>query len=104
MKFIWAGDREERNQERIFCLKAKITNGILRLCAVDFFRVFINGELCSYGPDRTAAGYSRVREISLKNTEELKIYVLCYNTPNFSCAFQKPFFGAEIIANGKIIV
>ena len=56
MQFIWAGNREDVNQNVVFALKKEIANGELILFAADFYQVFVNGEFVCYGPERTAAG------------------------------------------------
>lgn len=103
MNFVWAGNREEVNSEVKFSLNLKENCDTIKICAADFFRVVGDGEFLSYGPDRTAAGFTRPKIISLKNVKKIDIYVLAYNTPCYACDFQLPFFGAEVYSAGKVV-
>lgn len=60
MDFIWAGDRQEINQQRNFYIALDKKVERLEICAVDNYQVFFDGQFVSYGPERTAAGYSRL--------------------------------------------
>ena len=104
MKFIWEeGKTAEKNRTLAFSYKEVRKGDVLNLAAGDFYRVFLNGEFLSYGPSRTAAGYSRVREIILPNDGVLVIEVAGYNTACYSNDKFPPFFGAEVIRDGSII-
>ena len=63
MQFIWGGDRKEQYSRRVFSIFLKQKCDKLILCAVDFYRVYLDGKFTCYGPERTAKGYSRKREI-----------------------------------------
>lgn len=97
MVFIWAGERTENNQNVCFVLKKEIARGTLILYAVDFYQVFVNGEFCSYGPDRAPAAYARERKIELKDVREIEIKVSSYNVSNYACDRQLPFFAARVL-------
>ena len=103
MQFIWAGNREDVNQNVVFALKKEIANGELILFAADFYQVFVNGEFVCYGPERTAAGYARIRRVSLNNVKTLEIKVSSYNVSTYACDKQLPFFGARIICGGEVL-
>lgn len=66
MDFIWGGDREEVNQERIFSLKLKEKGTRIEICAVDNYQVYLDGTFNSYGPERTAAGFSRKKIVNIE--------------------------------------
>ena len=97
MNFVWAGVRDEINTRLVFRLKVDKPCDKLIVSAVDSYQVFIDGEFVSYGPERTAANYSRLREIELNNkVKEIVIYVIGYNYSTYCCDLQKPFFGAFV--------
>lgn len=103
MKFVWAKEQLKRNTLLSFHIKLDKKCDKLRLCAVDFYQVFIDGKLFSYGPSRTASGYSCLRELSIYNVNEILIKVAYYGKPCFSCDYQSPFFGAEILCGNKVV-
>lgn len=103
MQFIWAGERSKINSVLYFKTQLNGKNYTLNLCATDFYQVFADGKFLGFGPSRTASGYSRMRSINLKKVSELVIKVRAYNTNVFSCDRQPPFFGADIIEDGKVI-
>ena len=103
MKFIWAGTREKKNSRLIFELTLKKECDTLTLCAADFYRVFFDGVFQCYGPERTAAGYSRKKVLSLKGVKQIRIEVAAYNVRCYVCDYQLPFFGAELTKDNQLI-
>ena len=104
MKFIWEeGKTTQFNRTLAFSYKAVRCGDVLTLAAGDFYRVFLNGEFLSYGPSRTAAGYSRLREIVLPNDGVGVVEVAGYNTACYSNDKFPPYFGAEIIRDGSVV-
>ena len=104
MKFLWAENGKQFNDELLFTYEVLSPCDKMELCAADFFRVYVDGEFISYGPERTEKGYARKRTIVLPpNTREIVIKVLYYGVKNFTCAFQQPYFGAVIYNGEKII-
>ncbi len=110
MEFIWAGERNAKNRTLVFSMDlSKYKNFekalTLNVCAVDFYWVFANGELISYGPSRAPAGFVRARTIDLSDAEKLEILVSAYNVDVscYACDIQLPFFGAEILCDGKTV-
>ena len=103
MKFIWAGNRTDKNQNVVFTLKKEVKNGELILFAADFYQVFLNGSFVCYGPDRTAAGYARVRKISLYDVKTIEIKVSSYNVSTYACDMQLPFFAVKIVEGDNVI-
>lgn len=103
MEFVWAGEREKKNTQLIFSLDIKEDCTKLTVCAVDGFQVFLDGEFCCYGPERTAAGYVRPKNIPLLGARKIEVKVTAYNIPIYGCDLQKPFFGAEIYKGDEIV-
>ena len=103
MDFVWIKNREETNQNLVFSLDIKRPCDTLCLCAVDGYCVYLDGELCSYGPNFTVAGYSRKKVIPIKGVKKIEIKVVSYGVGNYVCDLQAPFFGAEVSSNGQIV-
>lgn len=95
MDFIWAGDRQAVNQQRNFYIALDKQVDRLEICAVDNYQVFFDGKFVSYGPERTAAGYSRKKVLSCEGVSFVEIKVISHGVPVYMCDFQLPFFGAE---------
>ncbi len=103
MKFVWAGERERTNNRLSFELKIEKDVDTLVLYGADFYRVYVDGKFVSYGPERTAAGYARKRELSVKGAEYLCIDVSSYGVPTYSNDYQLPYLGVELLSNGKVV-
>ncbi|MBQ8284624.1 MAG: hypothetical protein IJX75_06000 [Clostridia bacterium] len=104
MKFVWAGERAAKNRELTFIYDVTKDCDTLRVCAVDAFRVFIDDVFVSYGPERTAAGYVRPREINVPiGAKQIRVCVKAYNIPIYACDMQLPFFGVEVLQNGQAV-
>ena len=68
------------------------------------YRMFINGKLSGYGPARAAHGYVRLDEYILPNGENTIVFeVFANNCGSYYIIDEKPYFGAEITKDGKII-
>ena len=103
MQFVWAGNRQEQYSRRWFSIDVDGKCDKLVVCAVDFYRVYFDKKFVCYGPERTAQGYSRKREISLDNVKRIDIEVAGYNHLCYACDMQPPFFGAEIYSGEKLV-
>ncbi|MBR3805201.1 MAG: hypothetical protein IKJ14_07635 [Clostridia bacterium] len=103
MKFAWAGNREKKNTLICFELKTETNCDALKLSAVDFYQVYLDEKFVSYGPERTSAGYSRLREISLNGAKHIQIFVSAYNTDCYACDRQLPFFGAQVLSGDRVV-
>ena len=101
MEFIWAGNRIQKNVRLVFELELREQCEQLKVYAADFYRIFVDGIFIAYGPDRTAAGYSRVKTVALSGAKNLQIEVAGYNIPCYACDFQPPFFSAELFCGEK---
>ncbi len=103
MNFIWAGDRQAVNQQNNFYICLEKTVDRIEICAVDNYQVWIDGKFIAYGPERTAAGYSRKKVLFLGGARFIEIKIISHGVPMYMCDFQLPFFGAELY-NGNDLV
>lgn len=103
MKFVWAGKRRLKNTKLVFLLDVKKDCNLLRVCAADFFRIFGDDKFLAFGPDRTAAGYSVVKELQIQGIKSIRIEVTGYNVNSYACDRQFPFFAAETLNGGNIV-
>ena len=103
MEFIWGDLPNQKNQRLEFNLDIKENCDTLVVCAVDFYQVYLDGKFNCYGPARTASGYVRPRTINVGGVKNIKIKVVSYGIANYMCDLQKPFFGAELKKDQKII-
>lgn len=109
MKAIWGkGLLKEKNINITF--KYTLTpesDTVLELAASNLYRLFIDGELCGYGPARAAHGHSRIDLYALGNRAGKKtviaIEVYSANVNSFYTVDELPFFAAEI-KNGDTVV
>ena len=106
---VWKkGDCEVKNQTLELVAKVKGSRALLRLAASTVCQVFVNGQLCSFGPARTAHGYYRCDELTLdgklsEGENEVVIIVSGYNVNCYSYLDQTSFVCAEIVVNDKIV-
>ena len=103
MRYVWAGERTQKNTQLIFSLTINASCDTLCVSAVDFFQVFADGKLCAFGPERAPAGFSRIKKIDIKNVKNILIKVAGYNVASYACDLQLPFFGAEIFSGDKLV-
>lgn len=103
MDFIWAGNRGAVNQQKSFYIQLNGEAERLEICAVDNYQIFFDGKFVAYGPERTAAGYSRKKVLSCKGVSFLEIKVIAHGVPVYMCDFQLPFFGAELYMGDKLV-
>lgn len=100
MDFIFPKNNEI-NAEYIFSIDIENPSDTLEICAVDTYTVYADGEFLSFGPDRTAAGYSRKRTININGVKHLEIKLLSFGVSCYECDFQQGFFGATLLCHGK---
>lgn len=103
MDFIWAGNRGAVNQQKNFYIQLNGEAERLEICAVDNYQIFFDGKFVSYGPERTAAGYSRKKVLSCKGVSFLEIKVIAHGVHVYMCDDQLPFFGAELYMGDKLV-
>ena len=87
---------------------ASLKGAVLRITAVDFYQVRINGRFVGFGPARTAKGYARVDELSLDlfdsgEENEVVISVASYNCRSLSTVRARGFLVAEIVRENEVI-
>lgn len=109
MRAYWANVKLEANKELCFsCFIKKLSKVKIRLIAKDIYNLYVNGKFVCYGPARAAKGYARVDEIYLddyltRENNEICVFVQSNYTNALNVAFEKPLFGAEILADETII-
>ena len=75
----------------------------LEICAVDNYQIFFDGQFVSYGPERTAAGYSRKKVLPCAGVSFVEIKVIAHGVPVYMCDFQLPFFGVEAYNGDELV-
>lgn len=101
---------EKLNTNLVFKTKAEsLENTVLKLAAVDFYKLYVNGEFVGFGPARTAKGYARVDEYDLSEYSnptgnEIVIFAAGYYCSSLSTAKQESFLAAELQKNGEPIL
>ncbi|MBQ3020132.1 MAG: hypothetical protein IJD77_06075 [Clostridia bacterium] len=103
MQFVWAGDRQAVNQQKNFYITLEKQVDRLEICAVDNYQVCVDGKFLAYGPERTAAGYSRKKILFLDKASFIEIKVIAHGVPTYMCDFQPPFFGAALYNGDKLV-
>ena len=103
MDFVRCYGKSDKNSRAVFRLRLETPCDTLRLYAADTYQVFFDGALVSYGPERTAAGFARKREIPIKDTHLVEIKLLSFNVPCYECDLQESFIGIEVALGDEII-
>lgn len=104
MKFIWAKNKNKYGYKTIFRYVLKEPADKLVLCAGPYYIVNFDNQLVSYGPERTASGYSRKRIIPIpKNIKTIEVIVLDYGIISLDVDDAQPFFGAELYQGNKLV-
>ena len=105
MNRIWIKDKNhEMNLSAVFAGKFDIKPGSeLRVCGKAIYNVYINGEFRGNGPSRCAHGRNKVDTFRLEAGKDAVITVETesYNVECFEAANNRPYFSAEIVADGK---
>ena len=101
MQFVWAGNRTEKYSRRSFSINLVEECDKIVICAVDFYRVFFDGKFFCYGPERTASGYSRKRELAISGIKNIVVEVAGYNHQCYACDLQQPFLAQNYIVATK---
>ena len=109
---VWAKEYvDERNILLEFAKNVKFDGKFIKLtlAADALYRLYVNGELVSHGPQRAGKGFWRVDEIDLTHVlkreaeNELKIQVLTHGIKSFEYVVQPAFLMAEIEMDGNVI-
>ena len=97
---VWT--EQQLNTHLIFQTETLLSaQGVLRISAADFYKLYLNGALLGVGPARTAAGYARVDEYRLPAGKvSITVEVAGYRCRSLSTAFQNSFFIAELVSEG----
>ena len=104
MKHIWVKLEQLQANKVIFKYTLNQSADKLILSASAFYTVFFNNTLVSYGPERTADGYSRIREIPIREKNiNIEIVIYDYGVPSLDKDFGQSFFGCEILNEGNIV-
>ncbi len=103
MRFVWGGDRGARNAELLFIIDATGAD-TLEIYAADCFTISSCGRILSYGPERCAAGYARVRRVDVRDLTSLEIRVHSFGVDNYCVDRQKPFFAFRLLSEGAVIL
>ncbi|MBQ2714544.1 MAG: hypothetical protein IJF76_02815 [Clostridia bacterium] len=103
MRFAWAGIRDSKNTRLSYELKVDKDCDSVVLYGADFYRIYIDGEFVAYGPERTAAGYARRREIKINGAEYICIDTSAYNVDTFCNDRQLPYLGVEIKKGDTVV-
>lgn len=108
MKFVWPEEiRSDKNITLAYQLDKPFngTEATLEICAANGYMIFLDDEMIAFGPARTAHGYIRKDEISLKNLNKdtkLTIDVIGNNVNSFCYPDEKPFFAAKVRSKGRV--
>ena len=104
MEFIWAKNKNKFGYKTIFRYVLKEPADKLILCAGPYYLVHFDNQFVSYGPERTASGYSRKRIIPIPSgTKQIDVVVLDYGVPSLDIDDGQPFFGAELYFQNRLV-
>lgn len=103
MNFIWGGDRGRINSQVVFTLGLNEPCTLMKLAAADSYQVFVDGEFRAYGPERTAAGFARVKLIDVAGAKSVSVAVIAANVETYEWDMQAPFFGAELYDGDRLV-
>ena len=102
------GRNNDYNVLATFTAKGDLRGSSVRLCAADFYHVYVNGEFVAYGPARTAKGYGRVDifdlDVFANGDDEIRICVLGHNCRGFSQVKQPSYLCAEVVRGDEVIL
>ena len=97
MKFVFGKVSDERNVQLLFIFEPKTAVDCLEIYAADSCTVTADGKLISYGPERCAQGYARLRRIPLDSPKRVEIRTHSFGVPNYSVDHQPPYLGARLL-------
>lgn len=97
IKAVWAkGRAEEINRTFAFALDLKKpTKGEIRLSAASCYKLYADGKLLGFGPNRAAHGHCRFATYTFE-ARRIVAEVLNVYAQNFCWVKQKPFFACEV--------
>lgn len=96
-KAVWAkGYAEEMNRAFAFALDLKKpTKGEICLSAASCYKIYADGKLLGFGPNRASHGYCRFATYTFE-ARRIVAEVLSVYAQNFCWVKQKPFFACEV--------
>lgn len=96
MKAIWADYENKMNTTVAFVLDLKKkTRATLNLAAASLYKVYLDGELFLFGPQRAAKGYARETKKEIE-ARYIAVEVESIYVETFWVIKQEPFFACEI--------
>ena len=102
------GRNNDYNVLATFDASGDLKGTTVRLCAADFYHIYVNGEFVAFGPARTAKGYGRVDVFDLdlfaNGNDEIRICVLGLNCRGFSQVKQPSYLCAEILRGDEVLL
>lgn len=103
---VWIDGEKGLNETCAFYASFKKGENVcLKITASNFYSVYINGELLSFGPARAAHGYFRVDELPVKADKEdnsVFIIVAGYRADSYWALNQDAFLQAELTVDGEL--
>lgn len=105
--FVWASNAQRANTTLLFALELHLeSKGIskIKISAADSYKLYVNGQLSSFGPARSAVGYFRTDELCTElnvGKNVISALVCSYGVGTYSHALQEPFFLCDVEADGK---
>lgn len=104
MKHIWAKVNYPFNNKVTFKYLPKGNEDKLILTCSNYYTVYFDNKLISYGPERTCEGYARIREIQIpKGIKEISVLVFRSGIPTLDEDEQSPFIGCDFFSNGQLV-
>jgi len=102
MNYVWAKTLTT-NQVLDFCIDIDKPCDVLKISAVDFYQVFVDGKFLSFGPNRAPSGFSRISVLSIKSPKNIRIRVNYYGVETYACDLGAPFFGVEVLSGDTVV-
>ena len=95
----------ENNSKLIIKIEKKFVKvDIIRVSCSCYYTLFVDGKIVDFGPERTAKGYTRIKEVEVfSRVNEIKFVCLYYGIPSYDFEMQDFFFGVEVESEGEII-
>ena len=107
-KFVWAEDEQNTmNCNLVFLTEvyaAREETVKAQISAFNLYKIYVNGKLITFGPSRSAKGFFRFDNKSIrleKGSNEIVALVSAYNVANFSYVKNEPFFAFACDIDGK---
>lgn len=104
MRFVWGGEIGTKNAELLFIIEPSENADTLEIYAADTYTVTIGGKVVSYGPERCAAGYARLRRISISDEKRIEVRVRSFGITNYCVDKQDPYFAFRLLSGGAEVM